>query len=361
MDNFSNQMPEQQPPAPQTSPVYPDPTVRQGFDQPSQQYVQPTYVYAQPAQRKGLSTGLIIGIAVIIALCIIIVSSMATCSSMVNGVVSSVGVDTQSDAGSHDSTPKVAVISLNGTIQYDGSECSPDGLRTLLKQAEGRDDIKAIVLRVNSGGGVATAGEEMSHYVKDFSKPVVVSAAATDASAAYEISSQADYIYTAKTTAIGSIGVLFQVTDLSGLYEKLGIKMENITSADSKDASSGTRPLTDSEREWYQKMVDQINDAFIDTVAEGRDMKADEVRKLANGLTYTGSDAVENGLADEVGYLSDAIRKASELAGFDESLKAMRFELSSGNRIDLLMDLLGESNNKDDAALKALEDRFDIN
>ena len=132
--------------------------------------------------------------------------------------------------------------------------------------------MKAIVLRVNSGGGTATAGEEMTSYLKDFSKPVVVSSASMNASAAYEISSQADYIFTAKTTSIGAIGTAMQITDLSGLYEKLGIRIDDITSADSKDSSYGNRPLTEEERAYYQDMVDQINETFIETVAEGRSM-----------------------------------------------------------------------------------------
>ena len=90
-------------------------------------------------------------------------------------------------------------------------------------------------------------------------KPVVVSSASVNASAAYEISSQADYIYTAKTTAIGAIGTVMQVTDLSGLMEKLGISVDNVTSADSKDSSYGTRPLTEEER---------AQDAFVDAMDE---------------------------------------------------------------------------------------------
>lgn len=120
---------------------------------------------------------------------------------------------------------------------------------------------------------MATAGEEMSTYIRDFSKPVVVSSASINASAAYMISSQADYIFTDKTTSIGSIGVIMSVTDLSGLYEKLGISVENITSADAKDSGAGNRPLTEEERAWYQDQVDQINEVFINFVAEGRDMR----------------------------------------------------------------------------------------
>ena len=179
-----------------------------------------------------------------------------------------------------------------------------------------------MVLRVNSGGGVATAGEEMSTYVKEFredtGKPVVVSSASTNASAAFtEISSQADYIFTAHTTAIGAIGTAIQVVDYSGLMTMLGISTEDITSAESKDSAYGTRKLTDEEPgHTYQAQVDQINETFIQTVADGRNMSVDEVRALlTTGLTFTGDDAVKNGLADEIGTKEDAIEYAAMLAG----------------------------------------------
>lgn len=324
-------------------------------------YGAPTYAsaYASPIQpAKKRNTGLIIGIVAIVAVCAVIIASIASCSSMMTGVYSSLGLSGDSEPAALSDEPKVAVISLGGTIQYDGTECSPEGLRTLLKEAQKRDDVKAVVLHVDSGGGVATAGEEMAKYVKDFSKPVVVSSAATNASAAYEISSQADYIFTAKTTAIGSIGVALQVTDLSGLYEKLGINIDNITSAESKDSSYGNRPLTEEERAWYQNMVDRIDSDFVQTVADGRGLAVAEVEKLANGLTYVGMEAVDNGLADEIGYYEDAVKHASELAGYDYSLKTTNLTLSSESSLATLIDLLGQSKSSDEEALATLIHKY---
>ena len=253
----------------------------------------------------------------------------------------------------------VGIISIDGTIQYDGSTSSPEGLKAQLDAAEQNPHIKAVVLRVNSGGGVATAGEEMARYVRDFSKPVVVSCASLDASAAYMISSQADYIYTAETSAVGSIGVIMSVTDLSGLYEKLGISVDNITSADAKDAGGGDRPLTEEERAWYQAQVDQINDVFIATVAEGRSMTEDEVRALATGLTFTGIDAVGNGLADEIGTLEMAVEKAASLAGVADADTVYLQDSSSD--LGRLLDIMGT---EDEATvtdmLKELEDRVGL-
>lgn len=159
----------------------------------------------------------------------------------------------------------------------------PKALSSLLDQAEENDDIEAVVLRVDSGGGTATAGEEMAEYVKRFSKPVVVSSASMNCSAAYEISSQADLIYVNKTTDIGAIGTVMQVTDLSELLGKLGIKVDNIASAESKDSSYGTRPLTDEERAYYQELIDVTNEVFVENVAEGRSMSLDAARAPCDG------------------------------------------------------------------------------
>lgn len=269
----------------------------------------------EPPKRRGW----IVALVAVVLFFALMFASLASCTSVMNSSLDSVGMFDGGYGSSVDylTDDTVAIIEINGTIQYDGTVCSPEGLKEQLDIAEGNDYIKAVVLRVDSGGGTATAGEEMSLYVSEFSKPVVVSSASINASAAYEISSQADYIFTAKTTAIGSIGTAMQVTDLSGLYEKLGISVENITSSDSKDSSYGTRALTEEERAWYQRQVDQINETFIETVAAGRDMSVEDVRALANGMTYTGMDAVENGLADEIGTLEDAIDKACELAGIN--------------------------------------------
>ena len=234
-------------------------------------------------------------------------------------------------------------LDIDGTIQYDGSACSPEGLKQLLDEAEENNYIKAVVLRVNSGGGTATAGEEMAEYVREFAmvKPIVVSSASINASAAYEISSQADYIFVAKSTEIGAIGTAMQLTDISGLLDMLGVDMEVITSSDEKDSSYGYRPLTDDERAEYQHMVDQINDVFVQNVADGRGMTLDQVKALATGMPFTGIDAVENGLADEIGTREDAIAKAAELAGISNytttTLAFSDYDLSS------LAYLLGKS------------------
>ena len=302
--------------------------------------------------------GWIVGLAAVLSFFILGLFSIGSCTAVMTAPMGALSYDSPSWADTV-TGDTVGIISIDGTIQYDGSTSSPEGLKAQLDAAEQNPHIKAVVLRVNSGGGVATAGEEMARYVRDFSKPVVVSCASLDASAAYMISSQADYIYTAETSAVGSIGVIMSVTDLSGLYEKLGISVDNITSADAKDAGGGNRPLTEEERAWYQAQVDQINDVFIKTVADGRAMTEDAVRALANGLTYTGIDAVGNGLADEIGTLEQAVAKACELAGIPDADTV--YLQSSTSDLSRLLDIMGEQNEDTTTrALKELEDRVGL-
>ena len=289
---------------------------------------------ATEVQQKS-GRGWIVAIVAIVCLFAFMAFSVKACNDSMSSI-STLGGKGLSDL----SEDAVAILELDGTIQYDGSACSPEGFKDLLDQAQDDEHVKALVIRVNSGGGTATAGEEMAEYLRQFEKPVVISSASINASAAYEISAQADYIYVAKSTEIGSIGTAMEVTDLSGLMEKLGIRMETITSADSKDSSYGYRPLSDEERAYYQRMINQINDMFIENVAEGRHMDVDKVRKLATGLVFTGVDSIDNGLADEIGTREDAIKKAAELAGITDyttvNLSMTTYDLSE------LAYLLGE-------------------
>ena len=341
-----NQEPQNVPPSGNmvggTQPVnYTQPAQQQSatYAQPAQNYASSQYSYTQPTSQYGYGYqqypaysqipasapaqaapakkqhhpfAWLGGIALILFV-IFTGVSMVSCSQAV------FDTDLMSvETGAITTGDTIAVINLDGTIAYDGTSNSPEGLRDLIHQAENNSDIKAIVLRVNSGGGSATAGEEMAQYIKDCSKPIVVSSAALNASAAYEISSQADYIYVNKSTEIGAIGTVLQLSDISELLDKVGIKIENIASAESKDSSYGTRPLTDEEREYYQYLVDTLNEDFVATVAEGRDMDVEAVRALANGMIYPGADSVANGLADEVGTYDDAISKAAELGGTND-------------------------------------------
>lgn len=165
----------------------------------AQAQAQPAAAYAVPAQsvpaQQPKRRGWIVGLAAVLTVLILGVATIGSCTSVFTSSMGAFSYESPSWADTV-TGDTVGIINISGTIQYDGTTSSPEGLKSQLDAAEQNPHIKAVVLRVNSGGGVATAGEEMSTYIRDFSKPVVVSSASINASAAYMVSSQADYIFT---------------------------------------------------------------------------------------------------------------------------------------------------------------------
>lgn len=218
---------------------------------------------------------------------------------------------------------KVAVISLSGPIA-DGEGgglmasggITPKFVRTQLDRARSDFSVKAIVLKVDSPGGSVGASQEIAQEIRETEKPVVVFMGDMAASGGYYISAPADKIVAKEGTLTGSIGVISQFMDLSGLYEKLGIKTETIKSGEHKDMFS--RELTEKERGSWQALSDELYGQFIEEVAEGRNLDVEEVKKLATGELFSGTQAKKLGLVDELGGYRDAIDLAAELAGIEE-------------------------------------------
>ena len=220
---------------------------------------------------------------------------------------------------------KVAVISLSGPVQMDssglffgGSVISPEFVRSQLKRAKDDTAVKAIVIQVESPGGSAAASQEILEEIEKVEKPIVVSFGDLAASGGYYISAKADKIVALPATLTGSIGVISEMPNLKGLFEKLGIKIEVFTSGKHKDMYAGLRELTPEEKVIMQEMTDQLYDQFIQVVAEGRNLSEEKVRELATGQLYTGVQAKELGLVDELGGLNTAIDLAASLAGIEK-------------------------------------------
>jgi len=220
---------------------------------------------------------------------------------------------------------KIAVISLSGTITtrgsslFSGSTITPDLVRNYLAKAESDRTVKAIVLRIESPGGEIEPCQEILWEIERVkgTKPIVVSMGGTAASGGYYISTRADKIVALPTTMTGSIGVISQVINIEGLLEKLGIQIETFKGGKYKDMYWGFRELTPEEEEIMQGMVDEYYEQFVDVVAEGRGLSREEVRNLATGQLYTGTEAKELGLVDELGDLNTAIDLAAKLAGIE--------------------------------------------
>lgn len=183
------------------------------------------------------------------------------------------------------------------------------------------DDIKAVVLRINTGGGSAYASEQIWHSMKQLKakKPVVVSMGGMAASGGYYISCIGNYIYAEPTTLTGSIGIFGMFPDASQLLtEKLGVKFEEIKTNKFATFGSISRPISEEEMAYLNRYIERGYDLFRSRVAEGRKMSVDEVEKIAQGHVWLGQDALKIKLVDALGGLDDAIKKAAELAKIEE-------------------------------------------
>ena len=192
-----------------------------------------------------------------------------------------------------------------------------------LRKLADDDDIKAVVFRVNSGGGSAVASEQIRHAVKllKAKKPVVVSMGGAAASGGYWISSPANYIVAEPTTITGSIGIFGLVPNFSGLVtDKLGVTFDGVTTNKFTDYETDLI-LGKDNTEIMQHMQTYINHGyqqFLDIVSEGRGMKPDQVDSIAQGRVWLASDALKIKLVDQLGSLDDAVKKAAELAKLKE-------------------------------------------
>jgi len=222
-------------------------------------------------------------------------------------------------------TEKIAIIYVEGVIIGGRGQSNmfveQGGTDQVIKQlhaAQEDDSVKAVILRINSPGGSAAASQEVGVEIKKLrakGKVVVTSMGDVAASGGYWLAACTDKIYANSTTMTGSIGVYVPYANWEELYKKIGIYQEKIKSGAHKDILSPERPMTSEERAIIQVMVDDIYEQFVAVVAEGRKMDAQEVRKLADGRIYTGNQAKQLGLVDELGNMYDAIDGTAQLAG----------------------------------------------
>ena len=192
-----------------------------------------------------------------------------------------------------------------------------------LRKLADDDDIKAVVFRVNSGGGSAVASEQIRHAVKllKAKKPVVVSMGGMAASGGYWISSPANYIFAEPTTVTGSIGIFGLIPNLSGLVtDKLGVTFDGVTTNKFTDYQTDLilGKNTDDVMKHLQTNIDAGYQSFLDIVSEGRGMKPAQVDSIAQGRVWLATDALNIKLVDKLGSLDDAIKKAAELAKLKE-------------------------------------------
>jgi protease IV len=208
---------------------------------------------------------------------------------------------------------KIAVVELEGVI------LTPREVVRQLKRYGDDRSVKAIVLRINTPGGGAAASQEIHSMVKrlrkDNDKHIVASIESVGASGGYYVAAAADQIFADPASVVGSIGVIAQWYNYAELVKWAKLKEVILKAGEMKDAGSPTRDLTPAERKYFQDIIDDMHAQFINAVAEGREMEMEEVRRLADGRVWTGAQALELGLIDQLGDFHDAVYAAAEAVG----------------------------------------------
>jgi protease-4 len=233
--------------------------------------------------------------------------------------------------------PRVAVVEIEGII-IDGDQVVRD-LREHLENPA----VKAVVVRVNSPGGVVAPTQEIFSAIQRLrkgGKPVVASFGAVAASGGYYVGAAADRIYASPGTLTGSIGVVMQMANIEGLLKKVGVEYVVVKAGAYKDVGNFARTMTPEERRILQALLDDVHGQFIAAVAEGRALDAATVRGIADGRIYSGQQAHALKLVDALGGFEDAVEGAAKLAGIPGKPKLIlprkRFSFS-----DLLKSELG--------------------
>lgn len=241
---------------------------------------------------------------------------------------------------------KIAVVEINDVI------VSSEKTVEQIKKFREDKSVKAILLRINTPGGGVAASQEIYEEVKktrDSGKIIVVSMGAIAASGGYYIAVGSSLIVSNPGTLTGSIGVIAQFISIKDLAEKLGINQTTIKSGNLKDAGNPFRQMNDTDKAYFQDVVDNSFMQFLDVVAKERKMDKETLLKYANGRVFTGLQAKEYGLVDSLGTFEDAMRITSRMAGIEGEPRIIRerkkfsiFEELMGSKIEDVTDIKGK-------------------
>lgn len=225
---------------------------------------------------------------------------------------------------------KIALLEVNGTILsssgglLDSETYNHSFFLAALDKVMYDDGVEAVLLKVNSPGGGVYESAEISRKIKQiqevYKKPVYVTMEGTAASGGYYISASADKIFATEETMTGSIGVIMSSINYTGLLDKLGVKDTTYKSGKMKDAGSGKRPETEEDREMFQTMIDRSYERFVKIVADGRNMKQEKVKEIADGSIYDGGQAKELDLIDEIGFPENALLALRSDYGLEDAM-----------------------------------------
>ncbi len=216
----------------------------------------------------------------------------------------------------------VAVVDVQGELTYDLDKIQE------VQRYRDDDNIKAVLLRIDSPGGGVAASQALYHEVLKVKeqKPVVAAMGSVAASGGYYVACAADSIVAHEGTITGSIGVLASYLRTEELFRKIGLDVTVIKSGDYKDVGSPHREMTDEEKTYIGGILDKVYDQFIRAVSDGRHLSVERVRELAEGRIYTGDQAVEAGLIDRIGTYEDALLMAARMGGISGEPRVVKRE-----------------------------------
>ncbi|MBR5189687.1 MAG: signal peptide peptidase SppA [Paludibacteraceae bacterium] len=240
---------------------------------------------------------------------------------------------------------KVAVLYAIGELDSGAeNEMNSEDIVKELNRLADNDDVKAVVLRVNSPGGSAFGSEQMWFAAKQLraKKPLIVSMSDYAASGGYYMSCIADTIVAQPTTLTGSIGIFGMFPNFAGVADKNGVNFSTVKTNELADLGNTMRPMTNSERAIIQNHVNRGYELFISRCAEGRGVSCDEIKQVAEGRVWTGADALELGLVDVLGGLDDAIAIAAQKAELTDNYTVAEYPAQKDALTELIEQLTGE-------------------
>ncbi|UJS21808.1 MAG: signal peptide peptidase SppA [Candidatus Brocadia sp.] len=313
---------------------------------------QPVYI----KKSRGAGFWVAVGLASFFFLCtllffILFVGSLVLNKALVTSTSLSARKHVEETVIEGSGESKVAIIPIKGILSSESAEgiflekpSIVEIVKQQLDQAADDTQVKAVLLEVDSPGGGITASDIIYNQITKFKtetqKKVVVYMQDVAASGGYYISAAADAIVAHPTTITGSIGVIMPLINVAELINRYGIKDNSIASGNLKEIGSPLKQMTADEADVLKGIIDELYLQFVNVVSTGRNMDLEAVKKIADGRIYTGKQALEKGLVDQLGYLEDAITLTKQLAGLTEAT-IIRYEKHYG-----MADLLGLTSNK---------------
>ncbi len=226
-----------------------------------------------------------------------------------------------------------------GVIEVSGSIMTSDVLTRDIIDFRNNSSIKAVILRIDSPGGAVGPSQEIYEEIIKLQKvkPVIVSMGSVAASGGYYIAAPAKRLFANPGTITGSIGVIMSFPNYEGLMEKVGVSSIVIKSGQYKDIGSYSRPFNDNERKLMQALIDDVHSQFVEAVSLGRNIPADKVREISDGRIFSGRQALNVGLVDELGGFQDVVEYTAELVGLDKDPKLIYPEVEEPGLIERIL------------------------